>query len=90
MKCGLRIRPINSAILCAALCFCAPVYGQGTNNTNDNSNKSAKEYPGLIELDPFGGVSLFAKVDAGLGEKLADGGTAGGRIAYNLTRHIGL
>jgi Outer membrane protein beta-barrel domain/PKD domain len=90
MKCGLRIRPINSAILCAALCFCAPVYGQGTNNTNDNSNKSAEEYPGLIELDPFGGASLFGKVDAGLGEKLAAGGTAGGRVAYNLTRHIGL
>lgn len=90
MKTGLRFRPMSSAILCAAVCFCTSVYGQSTSNRNNNSNGSSDEYPDLVELDPFGGVSLFSLVNSGLGEKLVDGGTAGGRIAYNFSRHVGL
>jgi hypothetical protein len=37
--------------------------------------------PDTLELDPFGGVSLFS-------QKLANGGTAGGRAAYNFSRHF--
>ena len=83
-------RRTNVAILCATLCLCIHVYGQSTSNSQNNPAKSADEYPDLIELDPFGGASLFAQVNAGLGEKLVDGGTAGGRVAYNLSRHLGL
>jgi outer membrane protein OmpA-like peptidoglycan-associated protein len=90
MKCGLRFRPMNWAIVCAALCFCPFACGQSTTNSKNKSNSSADEYPDLVELDPFGGVSLFAQVNAGLGEKLVDGGTAGGRVAYNFSRHLGL
>lgn len=90
MKTGVSFRPMNSAILCAALCLGASVYAQNTSPTSNNSNGSTDEYPDLVELDPFGGVSLFGEVKAGLGEKLANGGTAGGRIAYNFSRHMGL
>ena len=50
---------------------------------------TADEYPDLIELDPFGGVSLFGQVHQGLGEQFVTGGTAGGRVAWNMTRHFG-
>jgi hypothetical protein len=46
--------------------------------------------PDLLELDPFGGVSLFTTINRGLNEKFIDGGTAGGRVAYNFTRYLGL
>ena len=89
MTTGLGFRPISSAILCTALCLCTSVYGQDTSNTK-GSGRSADEYPDLIELDPFGGVSLWGQASKGLGEKLANGGTAGGRVAVNFSRHIGL
>ena len=37
--------------------------------------------PDTLELDPFGGVSLFSST-------LVNGGTAGGRAAYNFSRHL--
>ncbi len=46
--------------------------------------------PDLLELEAFGGVSLFAEINQGLGEKFIDGGTGGGRAAYNFTRYLGL
>jgi PKD domain/Outer membrane protein beta-barrel domain len=51
---------------------------------------AADEYPDIIELDPFGGVSMFGEVNRGLGEKLVTGGTAGGRVAWNFSQHVGL
>ena len=89
MKTGLGVRPIRSAILCAALGFCTSVYAQSSSNTKNPGN-TADEYPDLVELDPFGGVSLWGQVTQGLGEKLADGGTAGGRVAVNFSEHVGL
>lgn len=89
MKTGLGFRPVRAAILCAAIGFCTSVYAQG-NGTANNSGSTADEYPDLVELDPFGGVSLWGQVNQGLGEKLANGGTAGGRVAVNFTRHLGL
>ena len=32
------------------------------------------DLPDLVELDPFGGVSLFGQLNRGLGEKLVTGG----------------
>lgn len=46
--------------------------------------------PDLLELDAFGGVSLFGEINQGLGEKFIDGGTGGGRVAYNFSRYLGL
>lgn len=47
-------------------------------------------YPDLVEIDPFGGVSIWGQLNKGLGEKLLDGGTAGVRAAVNVSRHIGI
>ncbi len=88
METGLGLRPIKSVFLCAALCFCTSVYGQGTNKQSNNS--STDDYPDTVELDPFGGVSLFGQVNQGLDERLRNGGTGGGRVAINVTRHLGI
>lgn len=55
-----------------------------------NPASATEELPGIFEVDAFGGVSLFGEVDKGLREKLVNGGTAGGRFAWNPTRHLGL
>ncbi len=86
---GLGVRPIGSAILCAALSFCTSLYAQGNGNTK-NPGSTADEYPDLVELDPFGGVSLWGQADQGLNEAPAHGGTAGGRVAVNVSRYVGL
>jgi hypothetical protein len=45
--------------------------------------------PDIFELDAFGGLSLFGKVNqAGFTEKLVNGGTAGGRASYNFSKHF--
>ncbi len=94
MKTGLEFRPLGAAILGAALCFCPSLYAQGTSNSNNSSNNvsnsSADDYPDRVELEAFGGASLFGKITAGLGEKLVDGGTVGGRVTFNFSRHVGL
>ena len=46
--------------------------------------------PDILELDPFGGVSLFGQINQGLSEKLVNGGTGGGRVAFNLSRYMGI
>jgi hypothetical protein len=48
------------------------------------------DYPDIIELDPFGGVSMFGEVSQGLGEKLITGGVVGGRAAWNFSEHLGV
>ena len=90
METGPGFRPSASAILCVALCFCASINAQSTNKADNQANGSADQYPDVIELDPFGGVSLWSRVDSGLGEELVKGGTAGGRVAWNPSKHVGL
>ncbi len=93
MRTRLCLRPVVYA-LTFTLGMCATAFGQGKqfNNTASDSAKvsTADEYPDIIELDPFGGVSLFGQVNRGLGEKLVTGGTVGGRLTWNATQHIGL
>ena len=78
------------------LCLCSParlyVAGARCSEKKSTLTKSdvSDELPDLVELDPFGGVSLFGQLNRGLGEKLVTGGTAGGRVAVNVSRHIGL
>jgi len=55
-----------------------------------STSNGAEDFPDIIELDPFGGVSLFGQVHKGLGEQLVTGGTTGGRAAWNFSRHFGL
>ncbi|HLI63377.1 MAG TPA: hypothetical protein VKV05_08245, partial [Terriglobales bacterium] len=89
MKTRLSSKPISSAILIAALCFGGAAYAQGTNSaTNTNAAKPASgdtqdQYPDLVEIDPFGGISTWGQVMRGLDTKLHDGWLAGGRIAIN-------
>ncbi len=103
MKSRLKFKPIGSAVLCAAVCLSASAFAQDTNNQNTagtatNTTKTAKaagasgldEYPDLIEIDPFGGISTYGQVMRGLTTKLVDGGVGGLRIAYNPTAHLGL
>lgn len=46
-----------------------------------------EDNPDFLELDPFGGVSLFSKSAA---ETFVHGGTAGGRAAYNFAKHFSI
>ena len=96
----LRFRPIGSAILSAAMCFGTMASAQDANNTASpqnaaNSSKSmggatADEFPDIVEIDPFGGVSTYGAVNQGLGLKLVNGGVGGLRVAYNASKWIGI
>jgi outer membrane beta-barrel protein len=89
MKTRLKLRPISSALLCAALCFGNSAFAQNTSKTKTDSS-TEDQYPDMVELDPFGGVSIFGQVNRGLDEKFITGGTLGGRVAYNFSKYIGL
>ncbi len=63
----------------------------------DASTKSAPKYiyteknPDIFELSAFGGASFFGGINqTGFSEKLVKGGTAGGRAAYNFSKHFSL
>jgi opacity protein-like surface antigen len=85
---GLASRQVRSLILCTTL-TCPSIFAQGKANQSANSG-TADQYPDVVELDAFGGASVFGSVNSGLVEKLANGGTAGGRVAFNFSKHVGL
>ncbi len=89
MENRLKHRPFSSTIMCAALCFATAAYAQDTTNTKPTSG-SGDQFPDLIEIDPFGGISTWGTVTPGLGEKLVDGGVAGLRLAVNPNRWVGI
>ena len=67
----------------------------GTANAQNTSSaaksgSSLDERPDIVELDPFGGVSMWGQVNKGLGEKLVTGGDFGGRAAWNFSAYLGL
>lgn len=98
MKSRLECKPIGSVILCAAVCFGTAMFAQDTNATNNTSGKQAKaatsstedEHPDLVEIDPFGGVSIWGNVATGLNTKLADGGLGGLRLGVNPSKYLGI
>ncbi|MGI9071961.1 MAG: outer membrane beta-barrel protein, partial [Bryobacteraceae bacterium] len=98
MKSGFRVRPISSAILAVALCVGTSGYAQDVSNTNNNKTKassassgsSGDELPDLVEIEVFGGVSVYGQVMRGLDTKLVDGGVLGVGVTWNATRRIGL
>jgi opacity protein-like surface antigen len=89
MKTRLKSRPISSALLCAALCFGTSAVAQDTSKTKTVSS-TEDQYPDLVELDPFGGVSIFGQINRGLDERFITGGTIGGRVAFNVSKYVGL
>jgi outer membrane protein OmpA-like peptidoglycan-associated protein len=52
--------------------------------------KERVRLPDDIELDPFGGVSIFGQVNRGLDTKLVTGGAFGGRVGVNPSNYVGL
>jgi outer membrane protein OmpA-like peptidoglycan-associated protein len=95
MKIGIRVTSIRSAILAAALCFGTAAYAQDVSNTNSNKTKassgsSGDELPDIVEIDVFGGVSVYGQVQRGLTTKLVDGGVFGVGVTWNMTRRVGL
>ncbi len=98
-----RIRPFSWTILCAGfstlcfstLCFSTGAYAQATGNPASNTNapkaiSTEDQYPDLLELDPFGGISIYGPVLPGLDTKMVDGGVAGMRVAFNPGKWLGI
>lgn len=52
--------------------------------------KDKVRLPDTIELDPFGGVSVFGQVNRGLDTKMVTGGAFGGRVGVNVSKYVGL
>jgi hypothetical protein len=46
--------------------------------------------PDDVELDAFGGVSIFGQVNRGLDTKQVTGGAWGGRVGANVSNYVGL
>src|SRR5256885_16435228 len=94
----LKVKPIGSAILGAALCLSTAAFSQDANTANPakkaaNALRGASgedQYPDLVEIDPFGGVSIYGQVNRGLSTKIANGGVGGIRVAYNPAAHFGI
>ncbi|HEY3940580.1 MAG TPA: PKD domain-containing protein [Bryobacteraceae bacterium] len=87
-------KPAGSAFLCAALCLGTAAFAQDANKSNTKTassmSKGEDQYPDLVEVDPFGGISLYGQVNRGLTTHLADGGVAGFRIAVNPAKYLGI
>ena len=90
MECRPDCKPINAAFLSLSLCFCTLASAQDAANSKAKSGNSQVLLPDTVELNAFGGVSLFAQVDEGLGTRLHRGGTAGGRVTWNPTSIFGV
>lgn len=100
MNLRLKPRPIASALLSMALCASLAVAQDANSNsaqapsttkqTSAASNNQGENLPDLVELDPFGGVSVFGQVNPGLAVKHLTGGALGGRVGVNVSKYIGL
>jgi outer membrane protein W len=52
--------------------------------------KEKVRLPDAVEIDPFGGVSLFGQVNRGLDTKQITGGAWGLRVGANVSNYVGL
>lgn len=87
MKIRLDHKPISSALLCLAL-LC--VGSSASAQTKFFTNDELPRIPDFVEIDPFGGVSIFGQVNYGLNTKFIDGGAVGIRVGVNVTNHVAL
>ncbi|MDQ2711093.1 MAG: PKD domain-containing protein [Acidobacteriota bacterium] len=100
MKTRLGIKPISSTVLCVAMCLGTSAFAQDSQNTTSTTTTSTKtaksaangqdQYPDLVEIDPFGGISTYGQVMRGLTTKLVDGGVGGLRLTYNPAAYLGI
>ncbi len=79
-------KPIGSALLCLAL-LCV---GSSASAQIRASNDELPTVPDLVEIDIFGGISVFGQVNYGLNTKLINGGDSGVRLGVNVTRRIAM
>jgi outer membrane protein OmpA-like peptidoglycan-associated protein len=86
MKIRLNYKPISSALLCLGL-LCV---GSNASAQIKASNDELPRIPDLVEIDIFGGVSVFGQVNYGLNTKLINGGDLGVRVGVNVTNHVAL
>ena len=92
MNLRLNVKPIATAFLSMALCT-TMVLAQDTSNSSKTVKAQSDSSPGLpdlVELDPFGGISLFGQVNRGLDTKHITGGVFGGRVGINVSNYVGL
>ena len=75
---------MNVRCTVVAVCLITEAFAQG-NKTADVTG----QYPDLIEIDPFGGLSTWAQISRGLDTKLHDDWLVGGRVAFNPTKYFG-
>lgn len=90
MDTRLRIRPLKSAILCGALAVSSVAFAQDATKKTAATSGGEDQYPDLVEIDPFGGVSTWGQVNQGLTTHLVTGGIAGIRVAVNPAKYFGL
>lgn len=86
---SLRDLRVAGLVCVTAICLALSGLAQDTQKPKTPGDVS-DALPDLVELSPFGGVSLFGAINHGLDEKFFDGGTGGGRVAANFGRYIGL
>jgi opacity protein-like surface antigen/outer membrane protein OmpA-like peptidoglycan-associated protein len=95
MMTRLRFKPTGSVLLCAVLCLGTAAFAQDASSNTANtapkvSQSGEDQYPDLVEIDPFGGISLYGQVNRGLTTHLVDGGVGGLRIAVNPAKYFGI
>jgi outer membrane protein OmpA-like peptidoglycan-associated protein/opacity protein-like surface antigen len=88
-------KPVRSVLLCGALCLGTAAFAQDAATGNPPKPAAAAavggdEHPDLIEIDPFGGISIYGQMNRGLTMHTADGGVGGIRLTYNPSRYLGL
>jgi outer membrane protein OmpA-like peptidoglycan-associated protein len=62
----------------------------GNKAATTGGGSSADQMPDIVELSPFGGLSLFGQVNRGLDSKLITGGVWGGRVTWNPSHYVGI
>ncbi len=86
-----QMRWSRALLLLAASCLITTAPAQVTQQPKAAAAGDVSDVlPDLVELDPFGGVSLFGQINRGLDEKLRDGGTGGGRVTFNISPYVGI
>jgi outer membrane protein OmpA-like peptidoglycan-associated protein len=96
MKSAILACSILSAVLAIGpLAYAQDTAGAGQAASTSGAQKATSssgedQYPDLVEIDPFGGVSTYGQVNRGLTTHLVTGGIAGLRAAANPSKYLGI